>query len=175
MASSKTKKEQVAFLAEGMTAKPNVILAEYTGLKVNDLQELRKQLKEKGVEYKVIKNNLFFRAWKDLQKDGADEIKDLLVGPLGVVLAGDELPAAAKILKDYEKKSKILKIKGGFFEGKVLNTKGIKAMAGLPTKEEFLGIIGRGINSPTTKIALGMNEVMARLARAVQAVAEQSK
>ena len=175
MASSKTKKEQVAFFTEGLTERPNVILAGYAGLKVSDLQDLRNQLKEKGVEYKVIKNNLFFRAWKDLEKDGLEEIKDLLVGPLGVVLAGDELPAAAKILKDYEKKTKTLEIKGGFFEGKVLNTKGIKAMAGLPTKEEFLGIIGRGINSPATKIALGMNEVMARLARAVQAVGEQSK
>jgi len=83
------------------------------------------------------------------------------------------LPAIAKIIVEESKKEEKIQLKGGYFEGKFLDQVEVKNIAGLPTKEELLAIIARGLNTPAQKIAIGINEVIAKLARGIKAVAEK--
>jgi len=100
--------------------------------------------------------------------------KKTILGPIAVAFAGEELPAIAKIIVEESKKEEKIQLKGGYFEGKFLDQVEVKNIAGLPTKEELLAIIARGLNTPAQKIAIGINEVIAKLARGIKAVAEKS-
>ncbi|GIX42808.1 MAG: 50S ribosomal protein L10 [Leptospiraceae bacterium] len=158
--------------------KPNIVMTTYTGLTVEQLTELRNKIREKNGTLKVVKNNLFKIALKNSGKhefeEKSKEIEKTIVGPIAVAFAGEELPAIAKILVEESKKEEKIQLKGGYFEGKFFDQKEIKNLAGLPTKEELLTIIARGLNTPAQKIAIGINEIMAKLARGIKAVAEKN-
>ncbi|HMV45264.1 MAG TPA: 50S ribosomal protein L10 [Leptospiraceae bacterium] len=157
--------ETVAELKTKLEAKPNFILAAYSGLTVKNMTDLRVSLLKEGSEMKVLKNNLFLRALKeskshsDKQIDFGAEYK----GPIAAIFSKENLPTVAKICKDFAKTNENLVMKGGFFDGTVLDVKGVEGIAGLPSREELL-----------TQIAFGMNNVMSTLARAINAVAEKN-
>jgi len=168
MASSKTKAEQIQFIEENLSENQNLIFSCYSKLSVADIQDLREKLRQNGLQYKVIKNNLFRIAWKNTANKENDTLNNYLIGQLGVTFAGENLPLAAKILREYIVKNKKLEIKGGYFEGNFLDKSGVNEIAGLPSKADLLAIIARGKNGPATNIALLMKEVMASLARAIK-------
>jgi large subunit ribosomal protein L10 len=175
MSSSKTKKEQVQYLEENLAESKNFIFSCFSRLSVPDLQDLRQTLRENGLGYKVIKNNLFRIAWQKTDKNDVEGLNEILVGQLGITFGGENLPLAAKIIKEYTIKNKNLEIKGGYFDGNFLNPVGVIEIAGLPTKSDLLASIARGINGPTTNIAMTMKEVIASLARAIKAVGEKKE
>lgn len=155
----------VAELKSKLEAKPNFILAAYSGLTVKHMTDLRANLRKEGSEMKVLKNNLFLRALKESSNHSSQNI-DFgagYKGPLAAIFSKDNLPTVAKICKDFAKGNENLVMKGGFFDGAVLDTKGVEGIAGLPSREELL-----------TQIAFGMNNVMSTLARAINAVAEKN-
>lgn len=157
--------------------KPNLVITTYSGLSVEEITELRKKLKQKNVVLKVVKNNLFKIALKNSQNHKFEEntyTKEVFYGPIAVTFSGEEMPAVAKILLDESKKNEKIKIKGGYYEGKFLNAAEVKDISGLPTKEELLAIIARGLNTPAQKIAIGINEIITKLARGIKAVAEKN-
>lgn len=176
MAASKTKEEQVAFIKEQLEENQNnLIMARYTGLSVQDMADLRGKLREKGLGYKVIKNNLFMRAWSEVnQEENKEKLEETIVGQLGVTFGGENLPLAAKIYKEYRKENEKFEIVGGIFDGEVLDHKGVEGIAGLPTREELLATIAMGLNSPVRNTASLVNEVMASLARAINSVGEKN-
>ena len=155
----------VAELKSKLEAKPNFILAAYSGLTVKHMTDLRANLRKEGSEMKVLKNNLFLRALKESKNHSAKEIDfgAEYKGPLAAIFSQDNLPTVAKICKDFAKTNENLVMKGGFFDGSVLDPKGVDGIAGLPSREELL-----------TQIAFGMNNVMSTLARAINAVAEKN-
>jgi large subunit ribosomal protein L10 len=163
---------------EILQKKPNVLITTYNGLTVAQLTELRKKIREKNGTIKVVKNTLFKIALKNSEKHEFEEKKDkiekTILGPIAVAFAGEELPAIAKIIVEESKKEEKIQLKGGYFEGKFLDQVEVKNIAGLPTKEELLAIIARGLNTPAQKIAIGINEVITKLARGIKAVAEKS-
>lgn len=173
-----TKKIQaVADLKVQLEGKPNFILVSYSGLTVQNIKDLRVKLLESGASMKVIKNNLFLKALEESSKHKGKKISfkpEDFFGPLAAVFSNENLPSAAKICKDYAKTNEKLVLKLGYFDGEVLNSKGVEAIAGLPSKEELLSIIARGINTPAQRIATGINQIMASLARGIQAVAEKN-
>jgi len=174
MASSKTKAEQVQFLEDNLSESQNIIFSCYSKLTVADIQDLREKLRQNGLQYKVIKNNLFRIAWKKTAKNDVETLDKYLIGQLGVTFGGENLPLAAKVLKDYKVKNKKLEIKGGFFEGNFLDKAGVNEIAGLPTKSDLLASIARGINAPATNIAVIIKEVIASIARGIKAVGEKN-
>lgn len=170
------KVEAVAELKSYLEKQPNFILASYSGLTVSHMQELRRQLRKIGCSVKVIKNNLFLRALKESNQHSGKSIQfgPEYKGPLAAIFSNEELPAAAKVCKDFKKTIDVFDMKAGYLSGDVLDAKGVEGIAGLPSREELLSIIARGINTPATQIASGMNQIMASLARGINAVAEKN-
>lgn len=170
------KIEAVADLKVRLEENPNFILVSYSGLDVKSMEELRRRLREVNAPVKVIKNNLFLRALKEskLHSDKTIAFGPEYMGPMAAVFSDDTLPSVAKVCKDFKKDNQKFDFKAGYFAGEVLDAKGVESIAGLPSREEMLAIIARGINTPATKIATGINQVMASVARAIQATAEKN-
>lgn len=165
------KVDQVRELVSRLQKKKNIILTDYSGIPVKGLTELRNQLRKSGIEYKVVKNNLFKKALKD---SDFVEVDDFLKGPLGVVFTDNDLGEAAKILKNFKKEYAKFNYSMGIMDNVVYNADQVKRIADIPTKEVLISQIMSLINSPATGIASVINQNIASLARAIKAVAEKT-
>ncbi len=163
------KIDEVKNLVNKLQARKNLFFTNYSGTKVKDLSELRRGLRQKNAEFKVVKNTLFKRALKEAGYEGLD---DYLKGPLGVAFVNEEIGEVAKVLKEFSKDREKFVIAAGVLENVVYNEEQIKKIADLPSKEVLLSQIMSLINGPATHVASGMNQIMASLARGINAVAE---
>lgn len=170
------KIDAVLELKTKLENRSNFILACYSGLTVEDMSNLRAKLRAEDSEMKVIKNNLFLRALKesDKHKDNDIDFGEQFFGPLAAIFSEDGLPSIAKLCKEYAKDKPALEIKLGYFDGEVLDAKGVESIAGLPSKAELLSMVARGLNAPAQQVASGMNQIMSSLARAIQKVGEKN-
>ncbi|MEK5148870.1 50S ribosomal protein L10 [Psychrobacillus sp. FSL K6-4615] len=156
-----TKKVKVQEIAEKFKAAASVVVVDYRGLNVSQVTELRKQLREAGVEFKVYKNSLTRRA---TEIAGVDGINGSLVGPNAVAFSNDDVIAPAKIINDFAKKNEQLEIKVGIIEGTVASAEDVKALAELPSREGLLSMLLSVLQAPMRNFAL-----------ATKAVAEQKE
>lgn len=163
------KVDEVSELVTRLKERKNFILTDYSGVKVNDIAILRRQLAEKNAQYKVVKNNLFRRA---LQESGYKNIDEHLKGPIGVAFAGEQVGDIAKVLKEFAEKNDKFSFNAGILENIVYGKEQIKRIADLPSKEVLIAQTMGMINAPARCIATGMNQIMASLARGIKAVAE---
>lgn len=163
------KVDEVSDLVGRLKERSNFILTDYSGVKVNDIAILRRQLAEKNAQYKVVKNNLFRRA---LQETGYKSIDEYLKGPIGVAFAGEQVGEVAKVLKEFAEKNDKFSFNAGILENIVYGKEQIRKIADLPSKDVLLAQAMGMINAPARCIATGMNQVMASLARGIKAVAE---
>lgn len=147
-----------------------IILTDYRGLNVKDMTELRKQLREVGVEFKVVKNTLALRAAQQLNIEGVD---DMFVGPTAVAIGYDDPVSAAKVISEFAKTHEALEVKGGVLEGRVIDVDGVKALADLPTREELLAQVLRGMQSPITGLAGVLQGTLRKLVYALEAVRQK--
>lgn len=169
-------KEKVESISALLKEKPNFVVTTYSGLNVEKLTKLRGQIRQARGTMKILKNTLFQLALSqsEAHKEAADELKDVLKGPCAVIFVTQDVPAVAKIVVNEGKAEEKLALKGGYFEGRFLPESEVQAIADLPSRDELLAIIGRGLNTPATKIATGINQIMAALARGIKAVAEKN-
>jgi large subunit ribosomal protein L10 len=123
----------------------SVVLTDFRSLTVAEDTKLRKGLREAGVDYKVYKNTLVRLA---IQGMDLDELNQYLVGPTALAFSEEDVVAPAKVLNEYAKEYKNLKIKGGVIEGKVVDYDGVKALADLPPREVLLAQLLAGMQSP---------------------------
>jgi large subunit ribosomal protein L10 len=123
---------------------PFVVLMEYRGATVAESSELRRTLEQSGLRFEVVKNTLAKRAIAGTPKES---LGDLFSGMTGVVLSGEDVVEAAKVVKDAIKPKGAIQVKGGFFEGTVLDADGVKAVASLPSREELLATLLRTIQA----------------------------
>jgi len=121
-----------------------VVLADYRGLTVTEVTELRAQLRNAGVEYRVLKNTMVSRAAHELGIEGLDPF---LEGPTALAFSADPV-APAKILSEFSKKNKKFTIKAGVLEGKVISPDRVKDLANLPSREVLLAQVLAGIQAP---------------------------
>ena len=142
------KKAQVVEVAEALKSAQTGILVDYRGLTVEQVTELRKQMREAGVEYKVLKNTMIKRAVAALGIDGVDNV---LEGPTAVAVGKDDPVAPARILNDFVKKVKKTEIKGGIVYGKAASVAEIEYLATLPSKEQLIASLMSVINGVTSK------------------------
>lgn len=163
------KVDEVSELVSRLKERRNFILTDYSGVKVNEIAILRRQLSEKNAQYKVVKNNLFRRA---LQETGYENIDEHLKGPIGVAFAAEQAGEVAKVLKEFAEKNDKFSFNAGILDNIVYGKEQIKKIADLPPKEVLLAQALGLINAPARCIATGMNQVMASLARGIKAVAE---
>ena len=163
------KVDEVALLASKLRDKSNIILTGYTGIKVKDLSRLRKALRAKNAEYRVVKNTLFKRALAEVGVEGLD---DHLKGPLGVAFFKEQIGEVAKALKEFGKDVEKFRYSVGILDNVIYTEDQIKSIADLPSREVVLSQVLSMVNAPARSIASGMNQIMASLARGINAVAE---
>ncbi|QIW62540.1 50S ribosomal protein L10 [Mycoplasmopsis gallinacea] len=150
------KREVVAEISDKIASSQAVAFAEYRGLTVAELRELRKEAKAMGVEIKVYKNRLFKLA---AQAAGYADLSEHLVGPNIFAFSQNDEMSAAKLLVKFAKKHKIMVIKAGTFDGKVVDAAGVKQVASLPSYEEALAILARSLMAPLSQISLSLKLV----------------
>ncbi len=126
------------------------LIAEYRGMSVGQLGNLRRTLRQAGGEYKVYKNTLARLGAKQAGIDGLDEY---LVGPTGITFVTGDAAAAAKALKDAAKANPLLVIKGGVVGGKSVSAKDVEALAELPSRDVMLAMLAGAFQAPLTKTA----------------------
>ena len=143
------KKVQIVEYLQDVISKCNIgILTDYRGLTTAELTDLRRKLREVGVEYRVVKNSLAQFAAKQA---GMDELANLFEGPVAVAFGYSEIPTTAKILDNYIRTTKsILSIKGGFLEDRLLSSKDVETLAKLPSREVLLSQVIAALQSPIT-------------------------
>lgn len=148
------KQEEVKKIAEKMSNAKSVIVTEYSGLTVEQTQNLRRQLREEGCEMLVVKNNISKRAAKSL---GYDDLSADFKGPNGVVFAFEESVAAAKILYNFAKKNKKIVIKSGVVDGDFYQPAQIKEIASLPNKDTLLTMLASQLYAPLRELSIGLD------------------
>lgn len=155
------KKQVVSEIAEKFRDSKSTILVDYRGLDVAAVTELRSQLREAGVEFKVYKNSMTRRATDELELSG---LNDVLAGPTAIAFSKDDVVAPAKILNNFAKDHEALEIKGGVIEGSVATLEQIKDLAALPNYEGLLSMLLSVLQAPVRNFAY-----------ATKAVAEQKE
>jgi len=139
----------------------SVVVVDYRGLSVAQVTELRKQLREAGVEFKVYKNTMTRRA---VEAAGLEGLNESLTGPNAIAFSNEDVVAPAKVLNDFAKKNDALEIKAGVIEGVVASVEDVKALAELPSREGLLSMLLSVLQAPMRNFAL-----------ATKAVAEQKE
>lgn len=138
------KSQVVAEIKDKFEHSAGVVLADYRGLTVAEVTKLRVQLREAGVEYRVLKNTMVRRAAHEVGIEGLDSY---LEGPTALAFSADPV-APAKVLIDFAKTNKKFSIKAGVVEGKVIDPNGVKSLADLPSREVLLAMVLSGIQAP---------------------------
>ena len=150
------KKEEVSKLAEKFKESKLVLLADYRGISVESVTNLRKDLRNTNAEYKVIKNNITKRA---LAEAGIEGLEDKLEGPTAVIMSNEDYLEPAKIIYNFTKDNDFYKIKGGVIEGKVMTAEEIVTIAKLPSKETLLSMLAGALLGNISKLAVALDQV----------------
>lgn len=154
------KQQQVAELKEKIAASVTGVIVDYKGISVADDTALRKELRENGVEYFVVKNTILSRAVEGTELEG---IKSVLEGTTAIALSKEDYTAAARILCKFADDHENFKVKSGFLDGKVADVATITAIAKLPSKEVLLATVCNVLQAP-----------IAAFARVLQAVVDKN-
>ncbi|MCF7928148.1 MAG: 50S ribosomal protein L10 [Spirochaetales bacterium] len=147
------------------------IFTDYRGLSVDQITELRNKLREQNAEYRVVKNQFAKLAFHDMDFEGVD---DFLVGPTALALSRDESGPVAKTIIEFGKETSI-EVKGGIIDGIIFDEKQVEEFSKLPTKDELIAKLMSAMNGPAQNMAMVLNGVVTKLARTLQAVADQKE
>ncbi|MDJ0682608.1 MAG: 50S ribosomal protein L10 [Xenococcaceae cyanobacterium MO_167.B52] len=165
------KAEIIEGLKQDLSEAQLTFVVDYSGLSVAEITDLRNRLRPIGGSCKVTKNTLM-----QIAIDGDDNwqpMGEFLKGTSAFLLVGEEVGAAVKAYKEFQKATKKTELRGGVMEGKALTKQQVEALGDLPTKEQLYAQIAGAINGVATKIAIGVKEVPASLARGIKAISEK--
>ena len=151
-----TKKQLVVEIADKLKASKSTVVVDYRGLNVAELTELRKQLREAGIDFKVYKNSMTRRAADAVELSGLNEA---LTGPNAIAFSNEDVVAPAKIINDFAKKHEALEIKAGVIEGNLASVEDVKALAELPSREGLLSMLLSVLQAPIRNFALATKAV----------------
>ncbi|MDD2377933.1 MAG: 50S ribosomal protein L10 [Bacilli bacterium] len=155
MANEKTlikKQETIDEIIDRVKESSSVVFFEYSGLKVREMIELRRALRNIGSDLKVYKNTLARRALETLDYNMSDDLQ----GPKAVVFGTDTI-APIKVLNEYSKKYPALELKVGIVDGKITDTDMLMKLAVLPSKEESLTMFASGLLQHLKEFAIGLD------------------
>ncbi|GGG41325.1 LSU ribosomal protein L10P [Lactobacillus apis] len=152
------KEKFVDAFAEELKAAKAVLVINYLGLTVEEVTNMRKELRDNGVKMKVVKNTYLRRA---AVKAGIEGLEDTFVGPTAVVYTdnADDITEPARIVSKYEDDFEVIDIKGGVLEGKVTSKEDIKALAAIPGREGLLSMLVSVLQAPVRNVAYAINAV----------------
>ncbi|MDR3123946.1 MAG: 50S ribosomal protein L10 [Treponema sp.] len=165
------KTKAIGELREDFASIPDFIFADYRGLTVEQITNLRKNLRAKEAKFKVVKNTYARLAFEQLQAPA--EVSSFLVGPTAVASAPRDANEVAKLLLDFAREFPVLKVKGGLVGESVYNAEQMEAFSKLPGRLELISMLMSVMNGPIRNLAAALNDVNARLVRTVKAVADK--
>jgi len=171
--SKDSKKEILKDLIAKLKESKGVVLTDYQGMNVSQISSLRNELKEKKVEFKIVKNTLIEKASEELNVD--DLTKDL-IGCTAMAFCSDDGIAPARLLKEYFEKNKIdLKIKSGLIDGRVFSSEKIIEIASLPSKDVLIAQMINGVKSPLYSLVFILQGPLRGLIYTLEAVKRQKE
>ena len=171
MAKVELKQPIVQAIAEDIQGAQSAVLVDYRGLTVAEDTELRKQLREAGVIYKVCKNTMMRRAFEGTEFAGLDSY---LEGPSAIAISKDDATAPARILCKFAKDAKALELKAGVVEGTVYDSAALNELAKIPSRDELLSKFLGSIQSPITNFARVIKQIAEKDGEVVEATAEEA-
>lgn len=160
------KKAIVAEVSAHVASAQAIIMAEYRGMEVGQMTQLRAKAREAGIYFRVVKNSLVRRAVKDTPYAA---LADHMVGPLAYGISSDPV-AAAKVLHEFSRDNEKLVIKVGAMSGKIMFLEDVRALATLPSREELLSKLLGTMQAPIAKFVRTLNEVPSKFVRGLAAV-----
>ena len=150
----------------------SAVIADYRGLTVEEITDVRKKARESGVYLKVIRNTLARRA---VEGTDFECMTDAFVGPTMLAFSQEEPGSAARLLKDCAKEYEALEVKALSIGGQLLDASEIDKVAKLPTRDEAIATLMSVMQAPVVKLARTLNEVPSKVTRAVAAVRDQKQ
>jgi len=150
------KKQHVEEIADKLRASETAVIVDYRGLDVAEVTELRKQLRESGIDFKVYKNTMMRRA---VEAAELNELDELLVGPNAVAFSNDDVVAPARILNNFAKEHNALELKGGVIQGQVATYDQLKELADLPNYEGMVAMLLSVLQAPIRNLAYAVKAV----------------
>jgi large subunit ribosomal protein L10 len=169
---TKKKRQTVKELNHLFTDSQVLIFTDYRGLTVSDINHLRRQLRDKGVEYHVTKNSLATLA---ASRAGMEQMTDMLDGPTAIAFVNDDIPGAAKVLSDFVRSSKILRIRGGLMGSSVLNEYEVGELTKIKSREEYLAQLFGSMRAPIQNFVNVLNAPLQNFVNVLNARLDQIK
>lgn len=157
------------FEAEGESS--DYIFADYRGLTVGQITELRSQLRGKEAVFKVVKNNFARLAFEEMK---APDVSKYLFGPTAVAIVPKDSNEVAKLLFDFAREAPVLKVKGGLMGKAVYDAAQVEAFSKLPGRLELISMLMSVMNAPARNLAAALNDIPSRLVRTVKAIADKA-
>lgn len=169
MLNKEQKKQLVADISEKIAASKSIVFVNYRGLGVTDTEKLKKELREAGVYYRVVRKRLFDRAAREA---GIEVSVKNLEGQFAAAISFEDEVAAAKILKNFAKEHEQLEMLGGTLEKKAISQDEVLALAALPSKQELLAKLVGSMNAPVSGMVQVLSGNMRGLVVALKGIAE---
>ena len=168
-------KEKQAIVAEVNETASNAlsaVMADYRGVSVEDMTELRKQAREQSVHVRVVRNTLAKRAFEGTEFECMNEV---LLGPNIMAFSLEDPGAGARVFKDFAKENDEFEIRALSVGGKLLPVEQLDVLAKLPTRDQAVAMLMSVMIAPVTKLTRTLNEVPSKVTRAVAAVRDQKQ
>ena len=156
MGAHEEKQQRVQEITDLLTRSVSTIVTDYRGLNVAEVTELRKQLREVGIEYHVYKNTLTRRAAEAAKLGGVDE---LLSGPTALAFGFDDVVAPARVLFNFARQHKALELKGGIVEGRPVTAAEVESLATLPNRDGLLSMLLSVLQAPMRNFAYAVKQI----------------
>lgn len=166
------KAATVADITARLKSTSTAVLADYRGMTVGQMRELRSKLRGGGIEMVVVKNTLARRAAKAA---GYEPLSAELVGPIAMLFAADDVSAPARILNEYIRANRKMVIKAGLLEGQVIKADAVTELADLPSREILLGRLLGAMQAPLGNLASILQSPISTLARTLDALRTQKE
>lgn len=167
-----SKEAVVAEFSSKIAASKAAFLADYRGLTVEQANELRRKLRDAGVDYRVVKNTLLRLAARETP---AECLNEYLHGPTAIAFATDDPVAPAKALVEFAKSNKVFELKAGLLDGKLMTVEDIQALSDLPSREQLLAKILGSLNAPASNFVGVLAAVPRSLVQVLSAIQDQKE
>jgi len=164
------KAKKVEGLAGELGGNVSLVITDFRGLKVGELQGLRRRLRPRGIEYHVVKNSVFVRA---AEQSGKSELRSMLAGPTAVAIGDGDEVELAKSLVDEARALKALKILGALIGGRALGAEDVQSLARLPSRPQLQAMIVGAVQAPLAQMVGVLTAAQGNLVRVLQARGSQ--
>ena len=167
----RSQKEEMVKTLEGIfDSSGSVVMAEYSGMTVAEMTELRAKLRERGATIRVVKNRLAKLAMKGKPFEAAGS---MFTGPVAIAYAEDMI-SAPKVAVEFAKDSKAFNVIGGFMGEEVLDASGVESLSKLPSREELIGMAAQLLLAPVTSVAQRLTSPASALSGAIKTIEEKA-